>query len=80
MSWSGALYSMSDADFIATVEAARPCFLALVAGGQRSPTTSCPTEIAHLECFEGRNWYNVFDDPEYDERYYACVGRRHRRA
>ena len=32
VSWSGDLYSMSDADFVAAVEAARPCFLALVDG------------------------------------------------
>jgi hypothetical protein len=73
VSWTGTLYSMSDADFIATVEAARPCFLALVQSGQLTEA-ELPTEIAKLECFEGRNWYNVFDDPAYDERYYACVG------
>jgi hypothetical protein len=71
-SWSGDLYSMSDTDFVAAVEAARPCFLALVAAGTIADY-ELPTEIAHLECFEGRNWYNVFDDPEYDERYYACI-------
>ena len=56
---------MSDADFVAAVEAARPCFLALVAAGTIDQY-ELPTEIAHLECFEGRNWYNVFDDTEYD--------------
>jgi len=71
-SWSGDLYSMSDADFVATVESARPCFLALVAAGTIQEY-DLPTEIAHLECFEGRNWYNVFDDAEYDTRYYACL-------
>jgi hypothetical protein len=71
-SWSGALYSMSDADFVAAVEAARPCFLALVAAGTIDQY-ELPTEVAHLECFEGRNWYNVFDDAEYDARYYACL-------
>ena len=59
--WSGDLYSMSDADFVAAVEAARPCFLALVAAGTIDEY-ELPTEIAHLECFEGRNWYNMFDD------------------
>ncbi len=39
-----------------------------------STAAELPTEIAKLECFEGRNWYNVFNDPAYDERYYACVG------
>ena len=71
-SWSGDLYSMSDADFVAAVEAARPCFLALVAAGTIDQY-ELPTEVAHLECFEGRNWYNVFDDTEYDARYYACL-------
>ena len=72
LSWNGELYSMSDADFVAAVEAARPCFLALVAAGTIQDY-ELPNEIAHLECFEGRNWYNVFDDTEYDERYYACL-------
>jgi hypothetical protein len=70
--WSGALYSLPDAEFIAAVEAARPCFMALVESGQIQQY-ELPSEIANLECFEGRNWYNVFDDPEYDERYYACL-------
>jgi hypothetical protein len=70
--WSGELYGMSDADFIATVEAARPCFLALVAAGTLDQY-ELPTEIAHHECLEGRNWYNTYDDPEYDERYYDCL-------
>ena len=30
-------------------------------------------ELTDLECFEGRNWYSVFDDPEYDERFQECV-------
>lgn len=72
VSWSGELYSMSDADFTAAVEAARPCFLALVAAGTLDQY-EVPTEIAHLECFEGRNWYNTFDDSEYDDRYYDCI-------
>jgi hypothetical protein len=71
-SWNGGLYSMSDADFVAAVEAVRPCFLALVEAGTIEEY-ELPSEIAHLECFEGRNWYNVFDDPEYDTRYYACL-------
>ncbi|HTH05969.1 MAG TPA: hypothetical protein VL916_08865, partial [Ilumatobacteraceae bacterium] len=72
LSWNGDLYSMSDAGFIAAVEAARPCFLALVDAGTLSQY-EVPAEVAHLECFEGRNWYNTFDDPEYDQRYYDCI-------
>ena len=46
--------------------------MALVAAGTLDQY-EVPTEIAHLECFEGRNWYNTFDDPEYDQRYYDCL-------
>lgn len=70
--WNGDLYSMDDATFIATIDAARPCFLALVESGQIEEY-ELPTELLYPECFEGRNWYNTFDDPEYDERYYACI-------
>lgn len=70
--WGGGLYSLPDDEFIAAVEAARPCFLDLVERGVISEF-ELPTEIVSLECFEGRNWYNVYDDPEYDERYYECV-------
>jgi hypothetical protein len=72
VSWSGELYSMSDAEFVAAVEAARPCFMALVADGTLVEY-EVPTEVAHLECFEGRNWYNTFDDPDYDQRYSDCL-------
>ena len=72
VSWQSELYSMSDADFIATLEAARPCFQALVDSGQIQQI-EVPAEVSQLECYEGRNWYNVFDDPAYDERYYACI-------
>ena len=70
--WSGELYQMADAEFIAAIEESQPCFLALLDSGAIDEF-ELPSEILHLECFEGRNWYNVFDDPEYDERYYACV-------
>ncbi len=70
--WNRELYTMSDADFMATIEAAAPCFQALVDAGTISDF-ELPTEIVNLSCYEGRNWYNVFDDPAYDERYWACV-------
>jgi hypothetical protein len=73
VAWSGELYQMSDDDFIAKATPARACFLDLVEQG-RVAAWELPTEITQIECFEGRNWYNVFDDPEYDERYYECVG------
>ena len=71
-SWGGAVYSLPDEEFIAAAEAARPCFLDLVERGVVSEY-ELPTEISHLECFEGRNWYNIYDDPEYDQRYYDCL-------
>jgi hypothetical protein len=70
--WGGQAQSLPDADFIAAAEAARPCFLDLVDQGLIEDW-QLPNEITHLECFEGRNWYNTFDDPAYDERYYACL-------
>lgn len=70
--WAGGIYRLSDEEFIAAAEQARPCFLDLVEQGVVDEF-ELPTEISHLECFEGRNWYNVFDDPEYDERYYDCL-------
>ncbi len=71
-SWGGGMYSLPDEEFIAAAEAAQPCFLDLVDRGEVSEF-ELPTEISHLECFEGRNWYTVFDDTEYDERYYECI-------
>ena len=70
--WSGELYQLSDADFMAAVEESQPCFLALLEHGEVDEF-DLPSEILHLECFEGRNWFSVFDDAEYDERYYACI-------
>lgn len=70
--WAGGVFSLDDADFIAGAEAARGCFLDLVELGEVS-LYELPTEIAYLECFEGRNWYQVFDDPDYDERYLDCL-------
>jgi hypothetical protein len=71
-SWTGELYQLPDDEFIATAGAARSCFLDLVEQGVVNEW-ELPSEITHLECFEGRNWYNVFDDPEYDARYYECI-------
>ena len=70
--WGGGVQSLPDAEFIAAAEAARPCLLDLVDHGLIEDW-ELPNEISHLECFEGRNWYNTFDDPAYDERYYACL-------
>ena len=71
-SWGGGVYDLPDDEFIAAAKAARPCFFELVARGE-ADEFELPPEISHLECFEGRNWYQVFDDSDYDERYYECV-------
>ncbi len=70
--WSSEVYGLSDDEFIAAVTPASECFLGLVESGQVS-LFELPNELAYLDCFEGRNWYQVFDDPDYDDRYYACI-------
>ena len=67
--WSS--FTMTDAAFFEVIDAARPCFLALVASGAVQEA-DLPIEYTKPECFEGRNWYQVFDDPEYDERVASC--------
>jgi hypothetical protein len=64
---------LGDEEFFALVDAARPCFLDLVARGEIEEW-QLGYEYTKPECFEGRNWYAVFDDPAYDERFTACVG------
>jgi hypothetical protein len=70
--WEG-YGALGDAEFFALVDAARPCFLELVTSGEVEEW-ELGYEYTHPECFEGRNWYAVFDDPDYDERFSACVG------
>jgi hypothetical protein len=70
--WSGEVYGLPDGAFIDAVTPAGECFQALVEQGVVS-AQELPNELVHLDCFEGRNWYQVFDDPDYDERYYACI-------
>jgi hypothetical protein len=70
--WRGGHYQLPDAEFIAAAEAARPCFFDLVEQGVVDEY-ELPAEISSLECFEGRNWYTVYDDPDYDDRYFACL-------
>ena len=71
VSWNGDIYALPDEEFVARAEAARGCFLSLVDAGQVE-RWELPDEIVYLECFEGRNWYQVFDDPDYDLRFDAC--------
>jgi hypothetical protein len=65
---------LTDEEFLSVVEAATPCFLQLVDDGLLDEF-DLSYEYTHLECFEGRNWYAVFDDPAYDDRFFACIGR-----
>ncbi|MCB0968952.1 MAG: hypothetical protein KDB37_19135, partial [Ilumatobacter sp.] len=68
--WSGDVYSMSDDEFTATMTAAAPCFEALLAEGY--DRWLIPYEVANLECFEGRNPYQVFDE-DYTDRLFECA-------
>jgi hypothetical protein len=70
--WEG-YFLMDDAEFLALVEEARPCFLQLVEDG-RLESFDVPLAMSDPECFEGRNWFAVFDDPDYDDRFFECVG------
>jgi hypothetical protein len=72
LSWSGDLYSMGDAEFVAAADAARPCFVALLEA-ETVEEYELPYEMTKPECFEGRNWYATFDDEAYDARFQACV-------
>ena len=70
--WDG-LSLLSDAEAVALVEQASPCFLALIASGELS-AYEVPGELLDPSCLEGRNWYSVFDDADYDTRFSACTG------
>jgi hypothetical protein len=70
--WNG-YFALDDDEFIALVTESRPCFLALVDAGELDPF-DVPLAMSDVECFEGRNWFAVFDDPEYDDRFFDCVG------
>lgn len=65
------VYSMADAEFVAVVEAASPCFLGLVAAGELD-AYMLPSELLDPSCLEGRNWYTA-SDPEYTDRFFACA-------
>jgi hypothetical protein len=67
--WSN--YQLSDDAFFELIDAARPCFLALVESGEYLES-DLPVEYTKPECYEGRNWYQVLDDPDYDQRVLDC--------
>ncbi len=57
------IYSMPDADFVALVQAASPCFLDLVAAGAVS-AWEVPSELLAPQCVPGRNVY-LLPEQEY---------------
>jgi hypothetical protein len=70
--WSNDIYTASDDEFVAVITAARPCFGELVANGTIEGW-EVPYEVSEFDCFENRNWYATFDDPEYSDRVAACL-------
>lgn len=72
LSWEGGLYSATDEEFAAALDVAVPCFQELVERGELEEW-AVPFEVQYAECFEGRNWYNEFDDDEYNARVDACM-------
>lgn len=75
MTWEGHLYSATDAEFVAALEVAVPCFQALVDSGAIEEWM-VPFEVAFADCFEDRNWYTEFDDDEYNARVDDCIAAR----
>ncbi len=69
--WDSEVYSLPDAEFIALVEAASPCFLDLVATGQLE-AWEVPTELVAPQCLEGKNWYAT-NEEDYNTRVFDCA-------
>lgn len=70
--WSD-IYSMSDAEFVALVEGASPCFLDLVASGQVE-AWEVASELLAPQCLEGKNWYTTYEE-DYNDRFYECTSK-----
>ncbi|MET0326196.1 MAG: hypothetical protein ABW219_13295 [Ilumatobacteraceae bacterium] len=69
--WSGDYYTLPDAEFVAVVEEAAPCFEDLVASGEVD-ADDVPVELAHPECLDGRNWLTATDDA-YNDAFFECA-------
>ena len=65
------VYSMTDEEFTATVSAASPCFLDLIASGALD-SYEVPYELIAPQCMEGRNWYTT-DESDYNDRVFQCA-------
>lgn len=72
VSWSGDVYGLSDEEFVAVVGGAVECFQNLIASGELEEW-EVPFEVTYFDCFENRNWFNVFGDDEYNDRVSACI-------
>ena len=70
--WSD-IYSMTDAEFVALVEAASPCFLDVVASG-RAEAWEVASELLAPQCLEGKNWYTTYEE-DYNDRFYECTAK-----
>lgn len=69
--WSGDYYSLPDAEFVAAIEDAAPCFQAAVADGTIDEF-EVPTELSGPECLEGRNVYAAEDEEVFGD-FLDCV-------
>ena len=70
--WSGDYTSLPDADFVAIVEEAAPCFQQLVRSGELSDS-DLPLELSHPECLNGRNWFTAIEDEEFSDAVFDCA-------
>jgi hypothetical protein len=68
--WDIEYYTLPDDEFVALVDKAGPCYLALVDSGDMSADV-LPPEITNPECLEGRNPYNNGD--EVQQAFFDCV-------
>ncbi len=71
--WSGGYSQLSDEEFTTLLADASGCFDELVSSEQID-SFFVPWEVDVLNCFEGRNWFNEFEDAVYLERVEACFG------
>ena len=72
VSWSGDFYSLPDAEFMALVNEAAPCFQTKVASGEIDQL-DLPVEVSHPECLQDRNVYVAVDDEAYIDAVNECA-------
>jgi hypothetical protein len=74
VAWTGDYYDLPDAEFVALVEEAAPCFQEKVESGELGPN-DLPIELASPECLDGRNWYTATDDDAYYDALIECASQ-----